>query len=208
MIKRLINIVRNQPNEAKDKIALGVAGGFTAIVFVIWAYHLPARMESMNASEKDSSSPAFSQLISEVKEVFSSDEARGDEVDLMEALNIIASSSAESDNLANVNNANTTGTLEIKPPTEVEESESVETEEKPKIPSLPERDRSPMPGSFGFTEEATSSDSVAENSDPNSLPDSPAPSENETAPEESNEPLEPGVVLIEAVSDEESETAP
>ncbi len=65
MIKRLIKNIRRQPKARRDSIALSIAGTFTAAIFVVWLYHMPARNALFTAKETDSSAPGFSQFFNE-----------------------------------------------------------------------------------------------------------------------------------------------
>lgn len=68
MIKSFIRNIRRQPKWKRDNIAFGIAGTFTAVIFVVWLYHMPARISAIsNKSSDDKSSASFSQLFSEVK---------------------------------------------------------------------------------------------------------------------------------------------
>lgn len=66
MIKRLIRTIRRQPKGKRDSIAMGIAGVFTAMVFMVWIYNMPERFASIAEKNSNDSSPGFSQLFSEV----------------------------------------------------------------------------------------------------------------------------------------------
>jgi hypothetical protein len=70
MLKRLIKNIRQQPKGTRDKIAFGIAGGFTACLLTIWIYQMPARMSAISGSHDDGSSQVFSQFFDEIGDQF------------------------------------------------------------------------------------------------------------------------------------------
>lgn len=72
MLKRLIRGLRRKPKIVRDNIALGMAAGVTFLVFTVWVYHMPSRMEAISERHaEDESQPIFSQLVDGVKGAFS-----------------------------------------------------------------------------------------------------------------------------------------
>jgi hypothetical protein len=67
MLKRLIRSIRKQPKGTRDSIAMGIAVSFTAVVFIVWGYHMPARMSSITEKSADDETPSFSQLFFDFK---------------------------------------------------------------------------------------------------------------------------------------------
>jgi len=67
MLKRLIKTIRRQPKARRDSIAMGIAGTFTAFVFMVWIYNVPSQMSSLSEEKETDSLPSFSHLFSEVK---------------------------------------------------------------------------------------------------------------------------------------------
>lgn len=58
--------IRKQPKPMRDNIAMVVAGLFTAAVFVVWLYHMPARNAVFTERESDKESVGFSHLMDQV----------------------------------------------------------------------------------------------------------------------------------------------
>lgn len=72
MFRRFIKNIRQQPKATRDKIAISIAGGFTACIVAIWLYHMPSRLASITESADDNESPpAFSQFFNEIGDQFS-----------------------------------------------------------------------------------------------------------------------------------------
>ncbi|MCA9354468.1 MAG: hypothetical protein KC877_03040 [Candidatus Kaiserbacteria bacterium] len=67
MIKSFLRYLRRQPKSARDNIALGFAGLFTAAIFMIWLANAPARSaaiaERMNGGDDG---PGFGNLFSQI----------------------------------------------------------------------------------------------------------------------------------------------
>ena len=72
MIKRLIKNIRRQPKHTRDKIALGVAGSFTAVIFAVWVYNVPARLSAISQEHEKDTAPVFSQLFDQIGSQLSS----------------------------------------------------------------------------------------------------------------------------------------
>lgn len=78
MIRSLIGKIRRQPKAVRNNIAFGIAGTFTACVFMVWAYQLPSRLSEVTevtggAEEVGIFSQIFDQLgeqVATVKESF------------------------------------------------------------------------------------------------------------------------------------------
>ena len=66
MIKRLLKTVRRQPKAVRDKIAMGLAGVFTALVATVWLYGSPDRFSASSELSTTESPPAFSQFFSNI----------------------------------------------------------------------------------------------------------------------------------------------
>lgn len=66
MIKRLIKSIRRKPKGVRDNIAMSIAGVFTAAVFVVWLYHMPARQSVIAEKAANDSTPGFSQIFREI----------------------------------------------------------------------------------------------------------------------------------------------
>ncbi|MCA9355395.1 hypothetical protein KC865_02480 [Candidatus Kaiserbacteria bacterium] len=67
MIKRLIRAIRRKPKGVRDNIALSIAGSFTAVVFMVWLYHMPARNAALVELQNDDSSPGFFKMFQGVE---------------------------------------------------------------------------------------------------------------------------------------------
>lgn len=77
MLSSLIRRLRRQPEPVREQVALWSAGGLTALVALVWLYHVPQQAAPIT-QEGAASSQAFSQFVSEagsqlsaVREVFS-----------------------------------------------------------------------------------------------------------------------------------------
>lgn len=68
MVKRLIKKIRRQSRETRDKVALGAAVAVTAVVFMVWAYHMPARHTTLAEQSAPDDSPGFFSVFSSAKE--------------------------------------------------------------------------------------------------------------------------------------------
>ncbi len=67
MIKRAILNLRHKPKPVRDRIALGIASGVTALVVMVWMYHLPTKLASITEkSQKSGEERGFASLFSEV----------------------------------------------------------------------------------------------------------------------------------------------
>jgi hypothetical protein len=67
-MKKLIKHIRSQPKSKIDSYAFMVAGTFTGIVALVWAFSLPQKMERVNGSEESNSQAPFSNLLKETGE--------------------------------------------------------------------------------------------------------------------------------------------
>ncbi len=69
MLKRFLRDVRQKPKGVRDNIALASAAIFTALVFSVWLYHFPSKVETLVAREEAAKDdPAFTSFFSGMKE--------------------------------------------------------------------------------------------------------------------------------------------
>jgi hypothetical protein len=73
VIRRLLKNLRQKPKATRDSIAFSVAGSFTAIIFVVWLYQLPSRIDQMK-SEHEGGQSGFAQLFTSIKDQFGTGE--------------------------------------------------------------------------------------------------------------------------------------
>lgn len=71
MIKSTIKKIRQKPKETRDRIALGIAGIFTAFVALIWMYNIPAKYSEITVSRnQNNESESFFALFGKFREQF------------------------------------------------------------------------------------------------------------------------------------------
>lgn len=67
MIRRLLTNLRQKPKPVRDKIALGIAGSFTAAVFFVWIYQMSLGSEAGSENQNGDEPRLISQFIDDVK---------------------------------------------------------------------------------------------------------------------------------------------
>jgi len=74
MIKRFLRNLRQKPKGVRDNIALGIAGTFTAIVFMVWLHHFPSKAAVLTSQEqtKADEKPGFAGIFGDFKEQLAS----------------------------------------------------------------------------------------------------------------------------------------
>ncbi len=83
MLKQILKNIRKKPKSVRDNIAMSIAGGFTALVAIIWLYNLPtwySEIEKKHSNNKEA--PGFSDLFGDFKEQFAN--PKKSETDLVE----------------------------------------------------------------------------------------------------------------------------
>lgn len=72
MIRKTILKIRRQPKYVRNNIAMGLAGSFTAVVFVIWAYHIPSQLDEIDNGKNANENGLMSQFMDNVGKQVSS----------------------------------------------------------------------------------------------------------------------------------------
>lgn len=67
MIKKFLIQLRQQPKHIRDNVALIIAGSFTALVGVVWAYQIPNSFKNIEIDQEASPTGAFSSIFDEIQ---------------------------------------------------------------------------------------------------------------------------------------------
>lgn len=67
MIRKLLTNIRQKPKPVRDKIALGIASGFTAVIFVVWIFQMSIGTDALNENLNGEESDLITQFIDDVK---------------------------------------------------------------------------------------------------------------------------------------------
>lgn len=68
MFKKIIKNIRQKPKAARDNIALGIAGVFTAMIAIVWIIDMPARYDKIEQKHANDESPSFFSLFTDFKD--------------------------------------------------------------------------------------------------------------------------------------------
>lgn len=58
MLKRILRSIRQKPKPVRDNAAMLIAGAFTCMVFLLWAYHAPTKFSAAEKQGVQTESPS------------------------------------------------------------------------------------------------------------------------------------------------------